>query len=131
MTAKETKIKEAYGDKYQRLQPDENGWFEDNKLGESTELSVWALSNCEKNWTDDTGLIWRLTSLKEIETNNGWITIESEKDLPPDGHYWTINILGVMNASPKLVDETCNDNQYWLSTFTHYQPIVKPKPPIY
>jgi hypothetical protein len=74
---------------------------------------------------------WRPKSLSGIETNNGWISIESEKDLPSDGHYWTINKNGAMNNSPRLTDELCNDTEYWLSTFTHYQPIVKPSKPIY
>ena len=66
----------------------------------------------------------------KIEDNNGWIKIESEEDLPKDGHYWVITKEGILTDSPKDKD-LFQDNSYWLSNFTHYQPIVKPKPPIY
>lgn len=135
MTAKETKIKEAYisaGVDWERshIYIDSNGWMRCNVpiainfMVETKFMPVEGNANLEY-WHH------RPISLSGIETNNGWIAIESENDLPPDGHYWTINKNGEINASPKLVDETCNDNQYWISTFTHYQPILKPKPPIY
>lgn len=141
MTAKETKIKEAYesaGVDWEQVKEfiDVGGYCyvfydEEGKKGidwhTETPLTYSGIDAYDENDVE----YWRPISLSGIETNNGWITIESEKDLPPDGHYWTINKKGEINASPKLVDETCNDNQYWLSTFTHYQPIAKPKPPIY
>lgn len=76
-------------------------------------------------------LTYRPKSLYGIEDNAGWIKIESESDLPSDGYYWTINKNGVMNDSPRITDDLCNDTEYWLSTFTHYQPIVKPNSPLY
>lgn len=129
MTAKETKIKEAYisaGVDWERVKEyvDENGYMPPSRY-----LNLVPKGNGDLWCFNDKGIAPK--SLRGIENNNGWITIESEKDLPPDGHYWTINKKGEINASPKLVDETCNDNQYWLSTFTRYQPILKPKPPIY
>lgn len=69
---------------------------------------------------------YRPKSLSGIETNNGWIRIESEADLPYftvwlsdgkdiwQGNLWTVNGAHRMNLMA-----------------THYQPIIKPLPPIY
>lgn len=135
MTAKEQVIKNAYisaGVDWEQVKEyvDNNGWLDISPSNFSNELFT-TLKPFLRGCNTKGALEYSPKSLSGIENNNGWITIESEKDLPPDGHYWTINKNGEINASPKLVDETCNDNQYWLSTFTHYQPILKPKPPIY
>lgn len=136
MTAKETAIKNAYesaGVDWEQVKKSigGNGWVIIHKYDENAFEWKPYFKDDEVETDYDDVCLWRPKSLSGIETNNGWIAIESENDLPPDGHYWTINKNGEINASPKLVDETCNDNQYWLSTFTHYQPILKPKPPIY
>lgn len=68
---------------------------------------------------------YRPKSLQGLETNNGWIKIESEDDLPK------------IQATYHVILK--NGNQY-MRTFadkssffdvTHYQPIEKPQPPIY
>lgn len=77
-------------------------------------------------------LVYRPKSLAGIENNNGWIKIENEADLPKDlvecyaydedGDitYFTFNLSP--NSDYELMKE---------QGITHYQPIVKPKPPIY
>lgn len=74
-------------------------------------------------------------AFKGIETNNGWIRIESEADLPKEtGQYWAIvnadfgiDILNYWSGARKFEDiET--ENRVFV---THYQPIQKPKKPIF
>lgn len=77
---------------------------------------------------------WRPKSLQGIETNNGWIKIESEKDLPSeDCDYWC----GKMFENGKFyqLSEKRNKQEiaerFKTNVITHYQPIVKPLKPIY
>lgn len=73
----------------------------------------------------------RPIELKGIENNNGWIKIESKDNLPKEsGTYHVIyensfNNIGREHFYLKGVG--------WDSFLkvTHYQPIIKPKPPIY
>lgn len=66
----------------------------------------------------------RPKSLSGIETNNGWIKIESEADLPKDGWHWTLSII---ENEPFQTHYEDIDIRY----HTHYQPIQKPQSPIY
>lgn len=69
-----------------------------------------------------------------IENNNGWIKIESEEDLPKEnGTYFTktrhddrirIEIIACENLDK-------SDLEWYKNHYTHYQPIEKPKLPIY
>jgi hypothetical protein len=121
---KQEKIREAYGEHFESVKDyvDENGWCDLSimplkwKLSETTDIDIEDFT-----W-------FRPKSLAGIEDNNGWIKIESEDDLPKIDfitQYWFFD-----GAST------------WISTFTlemklgrvkitHYQPIIKPKPPIY
>lgn len=68
-------------------------------------------------------------SLSGIETNNGWISIESEKDLPSEvDKYW---VIGYGLDYPIIQFFDVENKNEWLEVVTHYQPIVKPKPPLY
>ena len=79
----------------------------------------------------------RPQSLAGIENNNGWIKIESEDDLPK----LTINYHVLKNGTLTEVLYAgknrwfVNGRNYPLTTeiaeITHYQPIIKPQPPIY
>jgi len=79
---------------------------------------------------------YRPLSLDGIETNNGWIRIESEADLPKnEGCYF---VYSLVNWSPGYrIDiftgrlSNAVNTETGTPIFTHYQPIVKPKPPIY
>lgn len=76
-------------------------------------------------------LLYRPKSLKGIETNNGWIKIESENDLPKEeGNYMIFH-----NQDNMQTSETFSKNivhkLFEYNSITHYKPIQKPKPPIY
>lgn len=125
---KQTAIEAAYGEYWNDVKDfvDENGWCtachsvrrEINK--DFTELKSW-----EK---------WQPESLKGIETNNGWIRIESKEDLPtPKGKedVWVLNELGEIHAANTCLLSDSRIKEYWINTITHYQSITKPKLPIY
>ena len=66
---------------------------------------------------------------RNVENNNGWIKIESEKDLPKiemQDCFIMDKTLGVIVGR-----FTLSEKNIWLENATHYQPIEKPKPPIY
>ena len=80
-----------------------------------------------KDWDNFEIISWRIPILQGIENNNGWIKIESEKNLPnhklwlSDGKdVWQGNLFE-MEFFAKRINTLA----------THYQPIEKPKPPIY
>ena len=61
--------------------------------------------------------------------NNGWVKIESEKDLPKEvDQYWFAshnNKIEIRFYNPNWID----DRVQFRRRYTHYQPIVKPLPP--
>lgn len=131
---KQEKIKEAYGKDYDVLLPNENGW--------STKVIMYQDVDFEKYDIDAVahGLYMvRLKSLEGIETNNGWIKIESEDDLPKEyyGIYHVISRQNIYCNEPKNQNtedywqNDINKKAFWLENFTHYQPITKREPPIY
>ena len=74
----------------------------------------------------------RPKSLQGIEDNNGWVSINSENDLPKEGYVFWVKREGI--DSPLYKSEeffNAQINKEWLDSYTHYQPIVKPKPPIH
>jgi len=124
---KEEKIKEAWGKNYEEFKEhiDENGWaiyphFQKHEMIESVRPLEF----------QENGSCWRPKSLQGIENNNGWIKIESEEDLPKNsGHY-----LIMVNNEVKIDLWVNYQNKFELwnkNSVTHYQPIEKPKPPIY
>lgn len=121
---KEEKIKEAWGE-YYTGKVDENGWLLINsEINSSDELFDRLEINSES-------YLMRPKSLKSIENNKGWIKIESEKDLPKDEEmYWASNdnyVYSYCYSKSELIEDYKKDNAF----FTHYQPIIKPEPPIY
>lgn len=76
----------------------------------------------------------RPKSLSGIEDNNGWISIESEEDLPKESGTFYISFYnGEVGTALFYLDV-----QRWYSTHegirrfpTHYQPIVNPQPPTF
>ena len=129
--AKQKAIQEAYGEYWGKVKDyvNDNGfvWYE-------ILSKLFRLNDLTKEWdyeTIGTNNYYRPQSLQGIEDNNGWIKIESEKDLPINkGEVFVMSDMGIMTANSNLLSakEVC---QYWMQTVTHYQPIVKPKPPIY
>lgn len=67
----------------------------------------------------------RPKSLSGIENNQGWIKLEGKpNEIEYDGDVWIINKNGGIEIN-------LNHEYLELGYATHYQPIIKPKPPIY
>lgn len=73
---------------------------------------------------------FRPKSLQGIENNNGWIRIESEKDLPSGDMDVFVLINSKIESDYYLVHHN-NFKYFNWHECTHYQPIVKPEKPIY
>jgi len=126
MTKQEV-IREAYGEHFEKCNPDENGWTD-------YRVVMTHPSKIFKSWETKEQYWFRPRQLEGLEANNGWIKIESESDLPKvDGNYHVIDKF--MKKNPCF--ETWNNeaiyplNERWLHRFTHYQLEIKPKQPIY
>lgn len=123
MENKQKAIEKAYGEHWESVKDyvDENGWIKDTNRDRFSDLEF-----------HKTKYLMRPLSLQGIETNNGWIKIESE-DIYDDWFTAWVFSEGI------ILYATWNPNQeYWLGTdmclienVTHYQPIVKPQNPIY
>lgn len=130
MTKKEA-IEEAYGEYWDKVKDfvGDNGWCYTRKRIGFIDLA----QNVELESDKQTPYHFRPKSLQGIEDNNGWIKIESEEDLPKEkGTYWFIakirhNKIESAYVNPKNYNSKVNA----LGSFSHYQPIVKPKKPIY
>lgn len=139
---KEAAIKNAYIEYWEQLSNEaqqqalqNNGFIHQNYLIDSR----GSLLDClDFEWMDtydsEFGLsirVFRPKSLQGIETNNGWIKIESEDDLPKDYeisyHAWNSE----SDRDYYVTNMWTIINRYHLGSVTHYQPIEKPKPPIY
>jgi len=137
-TSKQKAIREAYRENYQKVKNyiDENGWFKmDYDINDS--FANQFTSCCFQNYEKNLPYGIRPKSLQGIETNNGWIKIEIEADLPnQDGSYFTITTYCnkiVERDYPIFLNTMTLDEEkeWWLKYVTHYQPIIKPQPPIY
>ena len=128
LEAKQEAIKNAYGECWENVKDyvDENGWA--------------SYPNVQKHDYDfgklefkDGCTFLRPESLKGIENNNGWIKIESEKDLPKvSGLYFGKDYeFGTDMMYFDFETKKWEDSNGYLQNVTHYQPIEKPKPPIY
>lgn len=118
MKTAEEIIREAYGEHYDKFKDsiDENGWTED---------AIYDFLVCE--WHPDKWGKARPKSLAGLENNNGWTKIEDIEKVPTEKCWiykeWSGDLfIGFFY------------NEYGYNAHkdaTHYQPIVKPKPPIY
>lgn len=138
MKTKEEVIREAYGVCWDQVKEfvDEDGWCSDcqidlNNKGYNTWLEYIPADCKEMHIVYGEPEYWyRPKSLSGIENNNGWIRIESEEDLPKD----SFNYYAFCSNGSVM---TFNDFEYYKEYIipelkvTHYQPIVKPKYPIY
>jgi hypothetical protein len=130
---KQEVIKKAYGDRWEFLKDnvDENGWFPDSILGDS----IWVLSECERTFINDQ-LHWRMSSLKGLEDNNGWIKIEREEDLPKNSCSCWIEVKYQYTNTPFWYDCTKKCFSFkgiilQANEVTHYIPVEQPKQRIY
>jgi len=76
-------------------------------------------------------MAWRPASLKNLENNNGWISILSEADLPKDDK---VAFFTKRQDSDEIAIEFYSQGcftQYYKSPVTHYQSIIKPNLPLY
>jgi len=121
---KEEKIQEAYGELYNILCPNESGWSKRMLKPEYNEYEDFDIIE-----VSEYRYSIRPKSLQGIENNNGWIKIESEDDLPKE-EYELYFVTG-SNTNVHQCIYHIGIKEYWLKTFTHYQPIQKPQPPIY
>ena len=129
LEAKQEAIKKAYGEYWENVKDyvDENGWA--------------SYPNVQKHDYDfgklefkDGCTFLRPESLQGIENNNGWIKIESEADLPKEGMHHSILldsecINGYRNYDVIVFYEV--NSKFRKKEISHYQPIEKPKPPIF
>lgn len=133
---KEEKIQEAYGVKWENVKDavDYNGyipyWY----------YSHFKIQDCDLKVNGGSSM-YRPKSLKGIENNNGWINPlisglpqkkcnvyfikSSDNETKAEEHigYWN-NKLGHFFSYD-------NSEKYLFDEITHYQPIIKPQPPIY
>ena len=131
---KQEAIKNAYGEYWEQLTTEtkqiallNNGWLHYNLITDDT----GTLLNCIEMERDID--YYRPKSLQGIENNNGWIKIESEKDLPKvSGLYFGKDYeFGTDMMYFDFETKKWEDSNGYLQNVTHYQPIKKPKPPIY
>ena len=138
MTKQET-IAKAYGEHWETVRDyvDENGWncyYSVDEIDHDIFESKWSGDNFRS----------RPKSLAGIENNNGWIKIESEADLPKGDEFKfneTFLVYYCCKGCSNMIFKGSIDkytlkfrditNKLEKEKVTHYQPIVKPEPPIY
>ena len=119
LEAKQEAIKKAYGESY--IHADINGWIRFG-MYVPTDLGI-------ENYDDIDGF-WRCKSLQGIENNKGWIRIESKDDLPKEeGNYFIVRSNNEVGTSYFIPNNDFSAIDW--RNITHYQPIEKPKLPIY
>ncbi len=139
MKAKNKVIQDAYGEYYEKCKPDENGW--------SNEICDFFLDLNDNGeidyWNFDVNNMWRPLTLKGIENNNGWIKIESEKDLPKKSLlFWVkLNSEGIKEFFHNKTSDGITYNRFmpnsefyieeWMKYVTHYQLAITPPKPLY
>jgi len=131
-------IKNAYGEYWDVVKDNltDSNWFKSKEvLGDFANTHIrMKMPNieweCMNNYHSTYCYYFRPKSLSGIETNNNWQKIESEADLPTEANqYWSVT---EKDNEPRL--RWCNKffNEYEdCGKVTHYQPIIKPQPPIY
>lgn len=123
---KQEAIEKAYGEHWETVKEyvDKNGWC-------AVYWNICELIGYSKPKSE--GTKWRPISIKNLETNEGWISILPDgSNLPKeDGHVY---IYDGLNAYIAFYDSDVFMFSSGINSDiepTHYQPIVKPKPPIY
>jgi len=131
---KQEKIQEAYGDYWEQVKD-----FMKDDFGTCDNLKMEIGKKMEKNGLP---IRWRFlkyfrpVSLDNIETNNGWIKIESENDLPKTGTYDMSSVKLYYFTNNGFYE--ANDYKKWKThcdnleiTHFRFEPIFKPEQPIY
>ena len=125
LEAKQEAIKKAYSEYWEKVKDcvDNDGYI-DNSI---PKFRFGQLKNLDLEYKND--VFFRPKSLQGIENNNGWVKIESEADLPNNEKVWIYTSNNRVLISSKAVLNWFLKNPD--NKITHYQPIEKPKPPIY
>jgi hypothetical protein len=148
-------IQKAYGDYWEQIKDyvDENG-FIINAISITRKINLDFERKVIRHSKDNSGMIGmciRPTQIKGIETNNRWIKIESEDDLPKENVecFYILEIpekysnagkkinIGSFKFGKNIMSQQENyfttDNFFYhrFPFVTHYQEIIKPQPPIY
>ena len=128
LEAKQEAIKKAYGEHYDNLKKYLNGFMIDrvnyeretgNKLSDLKGI----------NFIKEGNVYSYPDTVEGFKDNNKWIRIESEKDLPNNEKVWICDNNNRVLLSSKTVLSWILKNPD--NKITHYQPIEKPKLPIY
>ena len=127
--AKQKAIEVAYGEYWEKVKyfVDENGWFE-NGHQEDRFIFTFGNSTIDFEYKQDTLL--RPKSLSGIETNNNWISINSEDDLPNKSQdiYHVSKDKRVFNTVVKYGTL----KKWWFENkISHYQKLEKKPKPIF
>lgn len=122
-------IEKAYGKSMEQLglAHDLNGWIKSDILDyddlnfKEKDVHFHTYSEC----SGTTKLLWRHSSLKGIENNNGWTEITKEYERMPDVDVWICNLKG--NKVAYFHDALTKIPK----KYTHFKIVERPKPPIY
>lgn len=119
-------------------------WGED-KIGYSRETG-WAATYCVNGIDDFTSEMqerfdfefpeqdivrFRPKSLEGVEDNNGWIKIEDEKDLPKEDFLFKYHVCNNNTVFTTPLSFKYVERRWLKGQITHFQPVRKPKPPVY
>lgn len=105
-----------------------------NGISDLTENTIISADDIEWEYKDDDFIKFRPKSLKGIENNNGWIKIESEKDLPTDDTMYRSGFFkkdGEFYQDNNLFNLKTTLQALTQNHYTHYQLINKPESPLY
>jgi len=134
MTPKQKAIKEAYGEYWEKVKNNvsNNGWI-DTCFFSLRDSGIKYIQS--KNY-DGLALIFlhRPLLLEGIENNNGWIKIENNiVENLIDGETYHTYEKNVANQRKLVYSEKSHGFLFmgFKQWCTHYQPIIKPQPPIY
>lgn len=139
MNSKQECIAKAYGEywEYFKDKVDSDGWIKDRDFWGSWPENMnkinWQTTDHDNDYYDTR----RPLELKGIEKNNGWIKIENEDDLPEQGGSYYVTRYGKIETAVYVKNNRwlVNGNDYPKTTIrhsiTHYQPIIKPEPPLH
>lgn len=123
LEAKQEAIKKAYGEYWELVKDciDENGWI-DNSIYKFT---FGQLINLDSEYKYD--VFFRPKSLQGIENNNGWVIIDDFVKYTNE-KFWIFN----SHTNDLYQGQLFDDDMFPINRYaTHYQPIEKPKLPIY
>lgn len=135
MNSKEKCIAEAYGEYWERLTEEQKNYA--FKFNGCVNIGY---SDAQKQLFKDivkSGLFFQQPtmpkSLKGIKNNNGWIKIDSEADLPKETGWYDFQVFPQeeYKLNTTFWHKGATKIGWFVETYTHYQPIEKPKSPLY